>query len=320
MTLPIVQNSPSVNENINQSTDIPKALTEPIQSTTCPPSSTSVEMTELDERAGTNYISPHSATSPPFHSPEVQENSEGSQQQKVENLTQVLNPQLPAQQTLPNELENLPSSEAHVPPYALEREKTAPAIGPTSDQLILAQKESDAAGPVLMITLLLTNGARHPYKIDEKYLKKRNISVDEDNPINMSTYTLKELIWREWREGKQNAVSVRHWAENMLIVCYAEWESRPSSPSSIRLIFYGKLLDDKTRLHGNFLKLVDLSMLRLMVLVLEGKFVVGPMNHVVHMTVKPQDIVDEEDAKMAKSGTRERDGNERTHGCRCVIL
>lgn len=50
------------------------------------------------------------------------------------------------------------------------------------------------------------------------------------------------------------------------------------------------------------------------------KFVVGPTTHVVHMTIKPQEIVDEEDAKMAKSGTRDRDGNDRSPRCRCVIL
>lgn len=50
------------------------------------------------------------------------------------------------------------------------------------------------------------------------------------------------------------------------------------------------------------------------------KFVIGTTTHVVHMTVKPQDIVDEEDAKTAKSGTRDRDGHERSPRCRCVIL
>jgi hypothetical protein len=49
--------------------------------------------------------------------------------------------------------------------------------------------------------LLLTTGARHPYKIDEKYLKKRNVTVEEMDPYNISVYTLKELIWRDWREG-----------------------------------------------------------------------------------------------------------------------
>jgi hypothetical protein len=91
------------------------------------------------------------------------------------------------------------------------------------------------AGPVLVITLLLTSGARHPYKIDEKYLTKRNVNVPgvtesgKKDPFSISVYTLKELILREWRE---------------------EWEAQPSSPSSIRLIYFGRLLDDKTPLKG----------------------------------------------------------------------
>jgi hypothetical protein len=31
---------------------------------------------------------------------------------------------------------------------------------------------------------------------------------------------------------------------------YAEWEPRPTSPAAIRLIHFGKLLDDKTTLKG----------------------------------------------------------------------
>jgi hypothetical protein len=49
--------------------------------------------------------------------------------------------------------------------------------------------------------LLLTSGSRHPYKIEEKYLKKRNVKVENMDPYNISVYTLKELIWRDWREG-----------------------------------------------------------------------------------------------------------------------
>jgi hypothetical protein len=41
--------------------------------------------------------------------------------------------------------------------------------------------------------------------------------------------------------------------------------------------------------------------------------------NVVHMTVKPQEVVDEEDAKTGKG--QKRDGDEESHaGCRCVIL
>jgi hypothetical protein len=39
------------------------------------------------------------------------------------------------------------------------------------------------------------------------------------------------------------------------------------------------------------------------------------------MTVKPQEVVDEEDAKGAKAHlSRDREASERSPGCRCVIL
>ena len=152
------------------------------------------------------------------------------------------------------------------------------ALGPSSDAPAI--KPDTSNGPVVVITLLLTaTGARHPYKIDEKYMKKRNVKVDDMDPFNISVYTLKELIWRDWRE---------------------EWEPRPTSPSSIRLIHFGRMLDDKVPLK-------------------ECRFSADAPN-VVHMTVKPQEVVDEEDAKTGKDG-RQRDSDEEEHaGCRCVIL
>lgn len=43
--------------------------------------------------------------------------------------------------------------------------------------------------------------------------------------------------------------------------------------------------------------------------------------NVVHMTVKPQEVVDEEDAKGAKAQySQGREASERSPGCRCVIL
>jgi Ubiquitin-2 like Rad60 SUMO-like len=110
------------------------------------------------------------------------------------------------------------------------------AIGPSTDAAIAPPTSgANTANPVCIITLLLTSGARHPYKLDEKYLTKRNVEVPgvtesgKKDPFSISVYTLKELILREWRE---------------------EWEAQPSSPSSIRLIHFGRLLDDKTPLKG----------------------------------------------------------------------
>ena len=117
--------------------------------------------------------------------------------------------------------------------------QSPPATGPDSIVPATGSASSPASCdkevPVLVITLLLTSGARHPYKIDEKYLTKRNVNIPgttesgKKDPLSIGVYTLKELILREWRD---------------------EWEAQPSSPSSIRLIYFGRLLDDKAVLKG----------------------------------------------------------------------
>jgi hypothetical protein len=66
----------------------------------------------------------------------------------------------------------------------------------------ISGKEVEDAGPTLVITLLLTTGSRHPFTIDAKYLRKQSVNVENDDPFTMSVYTLKELIWREWRSGE----------------------------------------------------------------------------------------------------------------------
>jgi hypothetical protein len=74
-------------------------------------------------------------------------------------------------------------------------------IGPATDRPT-AQTTILSEGPQLVITLLLhSTETRHPYSIDEGYLKRRNVNVVDNNPINMTVYTLKELILRDWRSG-----------------------------------------------------------------------------------------------------------------------
>lgn len=63
-------------------------------------------------------------------------------------------------------------------------------------------KEPEDSGPSLTIVLLLISGTRYPIKIDSNYLRKRDITVDNNDPFAMSVYTLKELIWRSWQEGR----------------------------------------------------------------------------------------------------------------------
>lgn len=159
------------------------------------------------------------------------------------------------------------------------------AIGPAQDE-IKAVTAGANDGPVCNITLLLTTGSRHPYKLDGRYLGKRNVAVPEQtesgqpDPFSISIYTLKELILREWR---------------------SDWESKPASPSSIRLIHFGKLLDDKEPLKTyNFL---------------------ADSPNVVHMSIRPQDLDEEEPKTGGKNATGGGGENqrERSGGC-CVVL
>lgn len=112
------------------------------------------------------------------------------------------------------------------------------AIGPAQDEIKAVTPGLEDIGPVCNITLLLTSGSRHPYKISARYLSRRNVAIPEEteaglpDPFSISVYTLKELILREWR---------------------SDWEDKPSSPSSIRLIHFGKLLDDKEALKSTWL-------------------------------------------------------------------
>ncbi|KAK0714775.1 ubiquitin-related domain-containing protein [Lasiosphaeris hirsuta] len=158
-----------------------------------------------------------------------------------------------------------------------QREEDSLSIGPSDPQ-------PGSQDPlVCTITLLLPTGARHPYKIDEKYLAKRSVEVPDvtesgrKDPFSISVYKLKELILREWRE---------------------EWEGKPASPSSIRLIFFGKLLDDKEQLK-------------------KYQFSADSPN-IVHMSVRPADMMEEDEA--AKGKTSSRDGRSRDGGSGCCVI
>ncbi|KAM3495369.1 hypothetical protein MY3957_001392 [Beauveria namnaoensis] len=161
------------------------------------------------------------------------------------------------------------------------------AIGPAQEHINSGASTEPGAPPVCNITLLLTSGSRHPYRIDAKYLSRRNVAIPEEtenglpDPFSISIYTLKELILREWR---------------------SDWESKPASPSSIRLIHFGKLLDDKEPLR-------------------KYQFSSEAPN-VVHMSIRPQDLDEEETKTGGKSlGAGSGDGQRsRSGGSCCVIL
>lgn len=104
----------------------------------------------------------------------------------------------------PNDTPNAaaqPQNPADLPTMDTEEPKVAAELSEEQTEEVDG-KEVEDVGPSLAITLLLITGARHPFTIDGKYLRKRSVNVENYDPYAMSVYTLKELIWREWRSGK----------------------------------------------------------------------------------------------------------------------
>lgn len=136
----------------------------------------------------------------------------------------------------PVEMNTLPSSEqsSHIPIDEVEPSKTTDPLSlipPSNDDTqttLLANPPVDGAAPIsseanalqtpepahittpsvitpassediVLITLLLNTGSRHLFKIDTKYLARRSVTTTD--PFEISVYTTKELIWKDWRDG-----------------------------------------------------------------------------------------------------------------------
>jgi hypothetical protein len=52
----------------------------------------------------------------------------------------------------------------------------------------------------------------------------------------------------------------------------------------------------------------------------DNRFTTGDVADVVHMTVKPQDVIDDEQAIKSGPPGRAEDGSVRGRGCRCVVM
>lgn len=173
------------------------------------PFSTSTAINSDDQRGVTSVTPADICTSAPATNKDPIEFSKENRQKGTESSPSPLDFDPQGRESLKKDYAEIaPTLDATSPP-PLTREKTVPAIGPATDKPTPVPKESEIEGPVLFITLLLSStGARHPYKLDEKYLRKRNVVVEGNNPINISLYKLKELILRDWREGNDRPRSM----------------------------------------------------------------------------------------------------------------
>lgn len=185
-------------EGLSESQDISQARPDALNvNNSSLPSSTPLEMSTLESHSRSNPEAEQETSSPSVPPPNTDSSDEN--QQPSSNSAAVGPPSSTPQDPLQTVNTNATTSST------VDR-KVSTAIGPSSDQPTPIAKDTDVSGPSLIITLLLTTGARHPFRIDEKYLKKRNVSVTDNDAFNMSVYTLKELIWREWREGMSSPI------------------------------------------------------------------------------------------------------------------
>ncbi|KKF97064.1 hypothetical protein CFO_g559 [Ceratocystis platani] len=132
-----------------------------------------------------------------------------------------------------------------------------------------------------------TNAETDVNSIDDKFLAKRNVdakspstesSSGKRDPFSISVYTLKELILREWHDV---------------------WGAKPASPNSIRLIYFGRLLNDRDSLR-------------------QSRFSVDAPN-IVHMSVKPADVIADDDEPKVNTKTLAR-SNTRTESTNCCVI
>lgn len=177
------------------STSLPTTDTRPEESHNIPhaPTTGSVEMSNLQSQSIPPSQLP-AAESMPAPAPSAPLSS-GAQ-------TVTTTSQLPSQPTETSaDISTMPptTSDATAQQPALTRQQTE-AIGPSTDSPTPVAVANTNA---VHINLLLTNGARHPYTVDERYLKKRGVTPEGMDPFHLSVYNLKELILRDWRSGRR---------------------------------------------------------------------------------------------------------------------
>ncbi|KAK8104963.1 hypothetical protein PG999_008322 [Apiospora kogelbergensis] len=146
-------------------------------------------------------------------------------------------------------------------------------------------EEMVAKGDMVVEILLIatSSSTRHPFNITEKYLAKRNVNVPgltDDGKMDILSITVYSL----------KELILREWRK--------EWETAPREPASIRLIRMGKMLDDKATLRSYGFS--------------------GEAPNVVHMTVKPQEMVEEEGG--AAKGSKEGHDVQNEAGCCCIVI
>ncbi|CUS15763.1 unnamed protein product [Tuber aestivum] len=272
------------------------------------PTSLSLGTTEINHTSQ-EHLAPDQS---PFTTPIISNPSQSIQEPNVRSPSPPMPPTValePTPPTVSNVITISPGSttEDSTPP------PPPPEMKPPSSSLPITPSK-----PSLSITLLLISGVRHQFLINEPYLESHSVigGTGKDSlkdPFEMSVWQLKECIWKDWQD---------------------EWDQRPASALFIRLIHFGRMLDDKQHLKGtNYFPYVNYPhctrVARVSVWKVEfltTKIIDCKLNqdlpNVVHMTIRPAETGDDEMTQRSAKvgfGSRQRD-DQRSPRCRCVIL
>ncbi|PWW72181.1 hypothetical protein C7212DRAFT_355135 [Tuber magnatum] len=238
--------------------------------------SLSLDTTEINHTSQ-EHLAPDQ---PPFTTPIVSNPPQSIEESNIGPPSPPMPPTVAPQPTLPTV-----NNAVTISPGSTTENSTPPPppseMKPPSSSLPITPSK-----PALSITLLLISGVRHQFLINEPYLESHSVTggTGKDSlkdPFEMSVWQLKECVWKDWRD---------------------EWGQRPASALFIRLIHFGRMLDDKQHLRDCKLN--------------------QDLPNVVHMTIRPAETGDDEmTQRSAKAGfgSRQRD-DQRSPRCRCVIL
>ncbi|PUU79363.1 hypothetical protein B9Z19DRAFT_1100890 [Tuber borchii] len=217
---------------------------------------------------------------PSFATPIISNSSQSIEEPNPQPPSPLTPPTVTHESTLPTT-----NNAATISPGSTTEDSTPPPpppeMKPPSSSLPITASKSS-----LSITLLLISGIRHQFVINETYLESHSVTggTGKDSlkdPFEMSVWQFKECIWKDWRD---------------------EWDQRPASALFIRLIHFGRVLDDKQHLKDCKLN--------------------QDSPNVVHMTIRPAETGDDEMTQRSAKvgfGSRQRD-DQRSPRCRCVIL
>jgi len=195
---------------------------------------------------------------------------------------------------------------------------TSPTFSLQSPGLSMVSADIPDFGTTILFDLLFAaTGARYRYALTEEHLSEKTLSKlplnEVMDPSAISVYKFKELLLGQWQDGQFLQQNSKYRRLTSVLI---GWGEKPAAPSSLRLIYFGKLLGNNAALGGMHAPIV-LIMRVLTNVQLEHNFRRNGTANVMHVSVKPADFPDDEEGGKGKGAASIDAAGSR---CRCCIM